>query len=177
MPNVKVHSMTAATTIADTDEFYMVKDPFGPGYDRRVAFSVVKAYIQPGYSLQFATYNNNPTSATTYYFGGLFAGTMGTTGGVRRIYIPQTATLRRIWMVFTSNLGSAETSSVYFRLNNATDTLISSSVVNNASPSIAFNTSMSVSVSANDYFEIKWITPSWTTAPTAVSIQGVAWFS
>lgn len=128
-----------------------------------------------GYSLQVATYNNTPLDATTYFFGGLFAATMGTTGGPRRVYFPRAGTIKQIYLVFTSVTGSNETSTVSFRLNDTTDTTIVSTVNLSASPYIASNTSMSVAVAAGDFGEIKWVTPTWATNPTQVSISGLIW--
>lgn len=176
MTDSKLHSLTAASSLADTDEFYAVVSPFSTGTDRRVTLSTLRTYLlksQAAFTIQAGTSNNTPTDATTYYFGGLFASTMGTSSGPRRIYVPATCRITRVYFVFTCVPGSAETSSLYLRVNDTTDTLISSSVVNNASPTVAYNTSLSVNLSAGDYIEMKWITPTWVTNPTALSINGV----
>lgn len=176
MADSQLHALTEATTIADTDEFYMVKDPFGPGYDRRVKYQTLRTSIltSRGYGLQFGTVNNNPADSTTYYFGGVFGSGMGTIDGQRRIYIPGGTSVKRIWMAFTGAIGSSETSSVYFRLNSTTDTLIGTFALD-ASPKVVFNTSLNISVAPGNYFEIKWVTPAWVTNPTAVSVNGVVW--
>lgn len=129
------------------------------------------------YTLQCATFNNTPADATTYYFGGSFGGAMGTVGGVRRIIFPRAGTVTRIHLVFQVVAGSNETSTISFRLNDTTDTTISSTVDLSASPAIVSNTALSIAVIAGDYFEIKWVTPTWVTNPTAVTISGVVFIS
>lgn len=128
-----------------------------------------------GFPLQVSTYNTNPADATTYYFGGLHGAGLGTTGGGRRIYIPRAGTVTKAYLVFTCSTGSNETSTVSFRLNDTTDTTISTTVALNASPHVASKTDLSISVSAGDFFEIKWVSPTWATNPTAVSVSGVIW--
>lgn len=133
-----------------------------------------------GYSLQFSNNSFSPADATTYFFGGnqTQTATVGGTGGSRRIYIPKTGTIKAIYLFFLNSgtLGSNETSTIYIRLNATTDTTISSSITND-SAQLAFNaTGLSISVVAGDYFEIKWITPTWVTNPTNVILNGSIYF-
>lgn len=126
-----------------------------------------------GYSEQFSFGQFNPNDATNYFGGGQIQSS-GTTAGVSRIYIPKTGTIKACYIVFDNSgtVGSAETSTISIRLNNTTDYTISSLVTNDARPTVFSNTSMSVSVTAGDYIEIKWITPTWATNPTSVRISG-----
>ena len=55
-----------------------------------------------------------------------------------------------------------------FRLNNTTDTTLSSAIVNNASYTVVSVTGLSTAVAVGDYYEIKWVTPTWATNPTGV---------
>lgn len=126
-----------------------------------------------GYSLQASGAAFSPADSTTYYYGGNFGGGPGTTADLARIYIPKTGTIKAAYVFFNQAAGaSAETSSLSIRLNNTTDYLISSSVVNNAASTAVNSTSLNsgngIAVSAGDYVELKWATPAWATNPTSV---------
>ena len=56
-----------------------------------------------------------------------------------------------------------------FRLNDTTDTTVSAAVTNTVLVSAFNGTGLSIAVTAGDYFEIKWVTPTWTTNPTSVA--------
>jgi len=129
-----------------------------------------------GYTLQVIPSSFSPSDANTIYVGSqsAFAGTG--TAGSNKIYIPKTGTIKKVKLFVNNNtLGSSETSSIYIRLNNTTDYLITSSFVNDASFTEATNTSLSIPVTGDftDYIEIKWVTPTWTTNPTSVRISAI----
>lgn len=131
--------------------------------------------VRIGYALQFGEIGD-PADATTYYIGGNPGSAMVTTGALRRLYFPYSGTVRRARVVFRQGVsGSAETSTISFRLNNTTDTTISSAVVNNADVTTVENTALSIAVTNSDYFEIKWVTPTWVTNPTGMNIWGTVW--
>lgn len=127
-----------------------------------------------GYVLSTGNSISTPTDATTYYCGvGPFAAS--TSQSIHRIYIPKAGTIIAAYITFinSAGAGSAETSSVYIRLNATSDTLISSSVVNNTAPVVPFvvsNTGLSIAVAAGDFIEIKWVAPTWATNPGATLI-------
>jgi hypothetical protein len=129
-----------------------------------------------GYSLQAGSSTNlNPADTTTYYYGCFPSIAASTTAASARCYIPKAGTVKAIYGNFWNNgtLGSAETSTINFRVNNATDTVISAGVQNNALVTTFSNSSLSIAVVAGDYFEIKWVTPTWATNPTQVRLAGV----
>lgn len=132
--------------------------------------------VVTGYTLQFAAAATSPSDAQTLYLGAPTAATLGSQG-FQRIYIPKTGTVKAIYVNFanTGTLGSNETSTIYFRLNQTTDTTISSSVTNDSADTAFNNTGLSIAVSAGDYFEIKWITPTWGTNPTNVRVSGTVY--
>lgn len=126
------------------------------------------------YSLMGGQPAQIPADATTYYFGaqGFVATTTANT--LYRINIPKKGTVTAVYVNFVAGgtVASSETSTVYLRLNNTTDTTISSAVTNNSSIAVVSNTALSIPVVPGDYFEIKWITPTWVTNPgTAVVLQ------
>ena len=133
-------------------------------------------YLTRGYVLTAYANSFSPVDATTYYFGS-FIVAPGTTADTKRVYVPKAGTVTRAHIRVHNNggtQGSNETSTMSFRLNNTTDTSLTTSFdVNDASGASSFFnvTGLSVAVIAGDYFEIKWVTPTWSTNPTAVLIQ------
>ena len=124
------------------------------------------------YSLEFGMSNGSPADATTYFLGSWDGQGFQTTGGNRRVYIQRAGKITKadVFMVVASP-GSNETSTMSVRVNNSTDTTISSSIEANSSTEHFSNNSMSVSVAVGDYVEIKWVTPTWVTNPTGVYIK------
>lgn len=125
-----------------------------------------------GYCLQAAAIAVNPSDSSTYYFGSTFSIAPQTVADNQRVYIPKAGTVKAI-VVYghnTSTVGSAEDWTMVFRLNNTTDTDIAT-VSSASSPRVWSNTAMSVSVSAGDYFEIKWTGPVWATNPVGFRVS------
>jgi len=127
------------------------------------------------YALRALTSTFSPADATTYYFGG-FAGTNAhtTTAGIRRLYIPATGriTYARFAIAIPTTVGTAETSSAWIRLNNTTDTAISAGGITATANFQSFeNASLSLAVTAGDYIEIKWTTPTWATNPLDIMVS------
>ncbi len=71
--------------------------------------------------------------------------------------------------------GSAETSTINFRLNDTTDTVITAGVQNNATNTVYNNQALSIPVAAGDYFELKWVTPAYATNPTSVLLSAIVY--
>lgn len=121
----------------------------------------------------------SPADATTYYF--TWAPTIGlaTTATSHKIRVPRAGVVRRIYIegLVTGTLGSAETSTISFRLNNTTDTTITSTAVFNASPFSISNTGLSITLAQGDYFTVKWVTPTWVTNPTGVYMNAKIWIA
>lgn len=107
---------------------------------------------------------------SAYYYGNL---TVSATAGVNRIYIPRAGVIRRIdGVCYTATPGSAEQSTLSFRLNNTTDTTVSSVVQNDATTFVFNNNSLAIAVAMGDYFEFKWVTPTWATNPASIFFHG-----
>lgn len=111
---------------------------------------------------------NNPADATTYFWGA--DQTISTTAGVHRMYIGKAGTIKRIdaYVVVGSTAGSNETSTISLRLNDTTDTTITSSLVTNVSG--LFTATVSIAVAAGDFIELKWAAPTYATNPVAMKI-------
>lgn len=128
-----------------------------------------------GYVLPINAGSLNPADATTYYFGNFFSLAPGATAQTRRIYIPKggTITACNIFIVSTG-AGTAETSTISIRLNNTTDTTVTSTLDLSATSVVVSVTNLSIVVADNytDYIEMKWVTPTWVTNPTGVFFTG-----
>jgi len=116
-----------------------------------------------------------PADATNYYFGAWDNLTANSNAAERKMYITRAGYLLGADVLFRQTGGSAETSTMYVRVNNTTDYTISAAIVNNATEThvsnLALNSSAGISLSAGDYIEIKWLTPTWVTNPTGVYCQ------
>jgi hypothetical protein len=112
-----------------------------------------------------------PADATTYY-GGFRPIASTTTAAISRLVIPQAGTITRcdVFVANDGTLGSGETSTLSIRLNNTTDTTVTSALTTNNAANVFTNSSLSIAVSAGDYIEFKWVTPTWATNPTSVRI-------
>jgi len=120
----------------------------------------------------------SPADATTYFSGTGFQRTMSTSANRRKIFIQKTGVLKSayIFVINSSSISTTETSTIYFRLNDTTDTAINAVVTTDQIFQVFSNTGLSVAVTAGDYFEIKWITPTWVTNPTSLELQVQLYF-
>lgn len=111
----------------------------------------------------------SPTDGTTYFVG--YNQVASANGySVCVLVMPVAGTINKCYVRFVVNgtLASTETSTIYLRKNNTTDTTITTSVnLSSATPSYS-NTSMGISVSAGDFISVKWVAPTWATNPTNV---------
>lgn len=116
--------------------------------------------------------NFTPTDAQTLYFSTQPTVPIGTVGR-RRTYF------RRSWTVVAAEFGSYSVTtagsnedwSLYFRLNNTTDTLIET-VASSSNQRNFTNSSLNISVVAGDWFEMKLVNPTWSTDPGTTAIGG-----
>jgi hypothetical protein len=114
-----------------------------------------------------------PADANTAFFACPNVAPSVTTALLRKCFIPRTGTIKRIDVEIVNGgvLGTSETSTMSFRLNDTTDTTISSSITTNLAGQTFTNSGLSIAVTAGDFFEIKWVTPSWATNPTNLAIE------
>lgn len=123
------------------------------------------------YHFEFQQIGNwNPLDATTYY-GGNFL--IFTTAGITASYSPQAGTVVKARLLFWVGaiLGSNEAGSLYLRLNNTTDYLLSSNVVLNARVYNELVTGLSIPLLTTDAMELKFVAPTYATNPTAVNYK------
>jgi len=125
-----------------------------------------------GYNFNCVTFSASPADATTYFLSCSQSMTTYTATGNAdtRFYIPVSGTITAVYGTCTvgGTLGSAGSTTVAIRLNNTTDTTVTSSLAMTSATNNFNNTGLSIAVSAGDYIEFKVTTPTWATNPTAV---------
>lgn len=129
-----------------------------------------------GYTLQTGATSFSPADATTYYFGQYQGSVVGDTSEVHsRLYFPKAGIIKAIFIYIENSgtAGSAETSTMSFRLNATTDTTISAAVTTNAASNAFNNQALNIAVAAGDFGIIKWVTPTWVTNPTTLRVMTV----
>jgi hypothetical protein len=127
--------------------------------------------LDAGYTLSVQALTSSPADGATIYFGNLPKAPV-TTANISKVYIPRAGTIKRAEIYcYSGTAGTAEAWSGYIRLNNTTDTLISTLSVNTAERRF-FNTALSINVVAGDYIEIKFINPTWATNPLTTIFGG-----
>lgn len=152
-----------------------------PTYDssavatKRVLLSDVGVYVLPVASW----YNVSPADSTTYYLSPWSGAALGTTAANNKIRIPRAGKVLAVYLdgVVAGTLATTENSTVSFRLNDTTDTTISSTVKFSATPYSYSNTALGISVAAGDYFNIKIATPAWVTNPTSVYMLAMVYIA
>jgi len=134
----------------------------------------------PGQKMWLSFYvlgwTHDPADSTVYYIGGRQVAP-GTVVNMRKVI---TGIAGRIFGAEISTYagtgaGSAENISLYIRLNNITDYLISTVGLAAAERNFQ-NFSLNIPIIATDFFEIKISCPAWVTNPTGVNYWGYVYF-
>lgn len=124
-----------------------------------------------GYSINVQALTSSPTDAQTVYFGTLPKAPT-TTANISKVYVRQAGTITAAEIYcYSGTAGTNEAWSLYIRLNNTTDYLIQT-VSAATSERVFTNSSLSISLNANDYFEIKGVQPTWATNPLTTIYGG-----
>lgn len=124
-----------------------------------------------GYAINVQALTSSPTDAETVYFGTLPKAPV-TVAGTSKVYIPKAGRIKRAEIYcYSGTAGTAESWSLYVRLNNATDTLIATLAVTQ-SERVFSNSALDITVAAGDYFEIKGVQPTWATKPLTTIYGG-----
>lgn len=113
----------------------------------------------------------SPADATTFWVG---TGGFGSGGAEQlgRFYMPFAGVLTSCYLnaVTSGTVGTTEASTVSLRLNNTTDTVISSAVVFDNGQHVYSNTGLSVAFAAGDFIAFKLLTPTWVTNPGNITL-------
>lgn len=131
-----------------------------------------QTWAKPRVLLTVSCANFTPTDAQTLYFSTQFNAPVANANR-RRTYF------RRSWTIVAAEFGcfslttsgSNEDWSLYFRLNNTTDTLIAT-VAESANQRNFTNSALNISVVSGDWFEMKLVNPTWATEPGSSAIGG-----
>lgn len=127
--------------------------------------------LDAGYTLSVQALTSSPVDAQTIYFGNLPKAPV-TTANISKVYIPRAGTIKRAEIYcYSGTAGTNQAWSGYIRLNNTTDTLIATLSVA-TSERVFSNSSLNIAVVAGDYFEIKFINPTWATNPLTTIFGG-----
>lgn len=128
-----------------------------------------------GYALSFNTNSSgNPGDSATYFLNmnGALTTSLASGPSLQKLVIPKTGTLEICYGITRvgGTLATTENSTLAIRLNNTTDTTITSTLKFNVAGGTFNNTSLGISVTAGDYIEFKLSTPVWATNPTLTGI-------
>jgi len=129
--------------------------------------------------LLFLCGQGSPSDSTTYYIQDQNALTGATaTSALTRYYIPIDCTLKSVYLNVrvSGTLGTSETSTVSVRLNNTSNTTITSALTMDGASLYFNNTAMSLALVQGDYIDFIIATPAWVTNPTLVQIKVSAFF-
>jgi hypothetical protein len=131
------------------------------------------------FTIRMQVAGQSPADATTYYVGEISV-SLNTNATLYRTTMPYASKLigAVISAINTSAGSTTEASTINFRLNNTTDTLLSNAVAfgNNLTVNVYTITGLNVAVAANDTFNIKWTTPTWATNPTGATLLVTLYF-
>lgn len=124
-----------------------------------------------GYVLSLQALTSSPGDSVTMYFGNLPKPPTAT-AATSKVFIPARGRIVRAEIYcFSGTAGTAEAWSLYVRLNNASDTLIST-ISAAAAERIFSNSAISIPVVVGDYIEIKSVQPLWVTNPLTTIFGG-----
>jgi hypothetical protein len=126
------------------------------------------------FTLRFGVGPVSPFDNTTYYVG---EGTL-TLSTVATLWDNKMAFACKLvgaQIMANNNLGTStsEASTLYVRVNNTTDVLLSNAVVFTGAPPTSTSytvTGLSQTINANDEITVKWVTPTWATNPTGAQL-------
>ncbi len=121
-----------------------------------------------------------PANTTTYYVGNAYSSSPQTAEPTTRIYIPKACVLKAAYVYFnvSGTVGSNQQFTVSVRLNNTTDTTITSTMTadNGSGLNVGSNTGLSVALVAGDFISLKFVTPTWGTLPTNLRVFATLYF-
>lgn len=116
----------------------------------------------------------NPVDATTYFQSNNNFTSTSTSSNFTKFMIPKTGTITSLYGGITvqGTLGSAQNATITVRLNDTTDTDVTTTQSFTSASNAVSLTGLSIAVSAGDFVQIKITGPTWTTNPTLCSFTG-----
>jgi len=120
------------------------------------------------------TGTGNPADSTTYYMasGVTFTTITAATDARTFFMIPKAITLTKVYGSVTvgGTTGSAQNCTVFIRVNNSSNTNITTTLQLTSATNNFNNTALSLSLSAGDFIQIGFTGPAWVTNPTTVAL-------
>ena len=130
-------------------------------------------------TLQCSAAATNLSDSTTYYFSDTPTLALGATATSRKLKVPVPCVLisARIETIVASTLASGdESSTLSFRVNNTTDSTISSGVKYTTSAQTLMITGLNIAVGTADDFQLKLVTPAFSVNPVTTYISVTLFF-
>ena len=160
------HASPASVIPSVVDNFVSFSNVTGAQKDSGKSAAHLVYSLQAGLGASFS-----PADNITYRIGSAWAAASTVNG----IYIPMAGTIVSVsfTVIVLSTLASTEISTVSLRLNDTTDTTISTGVQANTSIQ-NYQADVNIAVAKNDFIEWKWVCPAWTTNPLGVRLMGIA---
>lgn len=127
------------------------------------------------YSLTVQHGSTDYADSTSYFFGSIYDQGAATGGAVRRVYVPVAGKIIAVYgfVLVGGTTATNENSTLSIRLNDTTDTEVTDALKFDAVSTTNFNkTSLSITVAAGDFIEMKLETPAFSTNPTVVFLHG-----
>jgi hypothetical protein len=168
-----LHNVTVKYDVSSTEKIIYKGDVAAGGtlnYNDSTGW-IYQAPAPQGYAINVQALTSSPADTTPFYFGTKPAA-ITTTAGQNKVYIRKAGTLK-IAEIYTyaGTAGTNEAVSMYVRVNNTTDYLISTLSVSQ-SERIFTNSALSIPLAVGDYFEIKCVPPIWVTNPLTFIVGG-----
>lgn len=122
------------------------------------------------YDIRWGASITSPADATTYY--NQYGSANSSSESFGRLYIAIPGTITSVYInAFTSGtVGTTETGTLALRLNNTTETSISTAVVHDSGVHNYTVNGLSIALVAGDYITPKFTTPTWVTNPGFISV-------
>lgn len=151
---------------------------YAPTYDASaVATKKVLLSDFGGYIVTAACAASSPADSTTYYFGPHYTRALATTAAAHKLRFPRAGKIVRITIetLVITTVATTENITASFRLNDTTDTTITSVMQLDQSYETFTNSALGIAVAAGDYGCIKLAMPVFATNPIDVYINAQIW--
>ncbi len=137
-----------------------------------VAPSFQSLSVPGGFNGQIGSVINGPADSTTYYLvcanmdpTNFNTSTIGNRASCLFV-MPKAVTINKVvGAVVVTTPGTAENCTLFIRVNDSSNTNITTTLKLNAATNTVSNTSLGLSLSAGDYFAFGFTTPAWVTNP------------
>lgn len=171
MASTKISALTADTAPDRTADYVPTYDASAVG-NKKVLLSDLG-----GYTVYANCAVSSPADSTTYYFGPHWARPLATTAANHKIRFPRAGKITRITIetLVVTTVATTENITASFRLNDTTDTTITSVMQLDQSSETFTNSGLSIAVAAGDYGCIKLAMPAFATNPVDVCVNVQIW--